>query len=681
MATCMSEENNLEDFTVVWLDANIDKTKDCLDTQTQLRQRINYLKTFTNADECVDYVTKIQNEKVFFIVSGTMGEIVVPLIYDVPQIHSIYVFCGNKAKQEKWTKQCEKVSGIYIDKQSLLKKLQENIESCSKQLLPMSIFSPEMNGERCLQDLREDHATFMWYYFLIRILLLMPATHTNLAKHEMLEECRLYYKDNPPELAKIEDFENKYEPEKAIWWYTSDCFIYRLLNKALRTQNIEAIFKFRFFIADLHKQLCYLHGQYRELLGSDIPPFLTVYRGQGMPRIDFERLKKCVGGQISMNTFLSTTLDRELALMYVVLDRSSIDNSKLESVLFEIQVNMNIKTKPFCNIDHLSKFDDEKEVLFSIGTVFQVEAVELIENNIWNVKLISSDEYDKRTEKLTAHLTKEIGNSPNLLTLGWFLYRLGDFDKAERFYWMLLKQLPANHGDIGTIYNNLGLLYKDKCDYIKAVDYYSLALQNYARTRQEFHPQIGTTYSNMSAAYLSHGDLDMAKTSLEMAYQILSHSYKSDNPLLASIYNQLGQISYMSGNYEEALKHHKKALNMKLTFLPSDHISMATTYSNIGAALKENDDLRESLNYYQKALTVCIQSMPTSHPDFAKNYNNIGLVYLKNGDTTSALQNFETAYQIGLGTLRPGHPDIIEYENNIETAKNKLKSNSQFKKK
>ncbi|CAF3990748.1 unnamed protein product [Didymodactylos carnosus] len=633
----MSDQYNLKDF-VVWLDANMDQTKDCIDTKVYLHEGINYLRTFNNPDNCIDYITSIQNEKVFFIVSGSMGEIVAPLIDDIQQIHSVYVFCCNKAKQE-WTKQCPKISGIFVDKQPLLAKIKEDIESCSKELLPMSIFSPKANGEHSLRDLSKENATFMWYHFLIRILLLMPATRTDLAKNEMLEECRLYYKDNQTVQNNINKFEKDYKSEKAVWWYTCDGFIYRLLNKALRTQNIEAIFKFRFFIADLQRQLCQLHHQYRQSLGSDISPFLTVFRGQVMTSVEVENLKRSIGGLISMNTFLSTTRKRDVAVAYA--GSGELCNSTLESVLFEIQVDMKIETKPFCYINQLSMFYDEEEVLFSIGTVFQVETIELMKNKIWNVKMILSGEHDKRSEALTTYFKKEIGKSPSVLTLGWFLNRLGDFDMSERFYRTLLKQLPSNHGDVGTIYNNLGLLYKDKGSCLEAVKYYELALKAYSTTRSENHPQIGATYSNMSAAYLSLSEYNMAEKTLKKAHCIFSHSLNPDHPSLASIYNHFGEIC-------------------------------------LGALYKEKDDTRTSLDCYKKALAVYTKSLPEKHLDFAEHHNDIGLVYMKNGNILTALTSFETARKIGLDNLRPNHPKIIEYQRNIETAKQNLESHSHF---
>ena len=71
----------------------------------------------------------------------------------------------------------------------------------------------------------------------------------------MVNVCRWEYRDNSNELNVIKEFTENYTSDQAIHWYTRDSFLYRLLNKALRSQNIDIIFKFRLIIADVYKQL------------------------------------------------------------------------------------------------------------------------------------------------------------------------------------------------------------------------------------------------------------------------------------------------------------------------------------------------------------------------------------------------------------------------------------------
>ena len=66
-------------------------------------------------------------------------------------------------------------------------------------------------------------------------------------------------KNNAAVLRAIDEFERDYEKHSPTWWYTRDCFVYRMLNKALRTCDIEVITKFGLFIKDLHCQLKCLH--------------------------------------------------------------------------------------------------------------------------------------------------------------------------------------------------------------------------------------------------------------------------------------------------------------------------------------------------------------------------------------------------------------------------------------
>jgi len=60
-------------------------------------------------------------------------------------------------------------------------------------------------------------------------------------KQKLSSLCKSGYKGNPTQLAIVREFENDYLPNKALWWYSRESFLYKILNKALRTQNIFAL--------------------------------------------------------------------------------------------------------------------------------------------------------------------------------------------------------------------------------------------------------------------------------------------------------------------------------------------------------------------------------------------------------------------------------------------------------
>ncbi|CAF4095714.1 unnamed protein product, partial [Adineta steineri] len=101
----------VQNFVVAWLDENIDEeiNIDCQNTIIKLREVVNAVNTFTNIEECVTFITDIKDEKVFMISSGTLGQTSVPIVHDMTQVNTIYIFCANTTRHEQWTQQWAKI--------------------------------------------------------------------------------------------------------------------------------------------------------------------------------------------------------------------------------------------------------------------------------------------------------------------------------------------------------------------------------------------------------------------------------------------------------------------------------------------------------------------------------------------------------------------------------------------
>ncbi|CAF3097599.1 unnamed protein product, partial [Rotaria sp. Silwood2] len=150
----LNNDQNLEELYLIWLDSNMNKTNDCKEIESQLRSINSYLKTFDNIDDFLHYIQSIgPEEKIFFIVSGNLGESTVPQIYNLSNIQSIYVFCHNKTKHKIWANQFKpKMKGVFNKKDLLYSKLTCDIQSCTKNFLPMSILSPDAK-QQSIRDL------------------------------------------------------------------------------------------------------------------------------------------------------------------------------------------------------------------------------------------------------------------------------------------------------------------------------------------------------------------------------------------------------------------------------------------------------------------------------------------------------------------------------------------------
>ncbi|UJR34621.1 hypothetical protein I4U23_027398 [Adineta vaga] len=173
------------------------------------------------------------------------------------------------------------------------------------------------------------------------------------ARKELIDVCHQEYKNDQKELQFIEEFRSQYVPDKAIHWYTRNTFLFRLLNQALRTQNIDIIFKLRLIIVDIYKEL-------NQLFQSNIhnPSIIHVYRCQPMILVEkLERLRNNLNGLISINSFLSTSTNKNIANRFV--KKMSLKPGETVGVLFEMTIDARIaKTAdtPFADIKAFSAY-------------------------------------------------------------------------------------------------------------------------------------------------------------------------------------------------------------------------------------------------------------------------------------------------------------------------------------
>jgi hypothetical protein len=105
-----SHNDNLETFSLIWLDTQVNTTEDNQQTQQKLREIINYLITFDDQHQCHQYILSFSaQDRLILIVSGRLGRQFVPQIHQLRQLCSIYVYCMDKEANEQWAKEFTKV--------------------------------------------------------------------------------------------------------------------------------------------------------------------------------------------------------------------------------------------------------------------------------------------------------------------------------------------------------------------------------------------------------------------------------------------------------------------------------------------------------------------------------------------------------------------------------------------
>ncbi|CAF3546858.1 unnamed protein product, partial [Adineta steineri] len=443
-------QRTAQNYLLVWVDANIDQAnKDCQDTLNQLKNVVNDVNLCTEPNQCIQVLNKVDKEHAFVITSGSLGQHLVPEIHDMSQLDAIYIFCGDKSRHQGWAQNWKKIKGIHTNIKSICQALQLAVKQCDQDTVAVSFLA--VNEMASTESLNQLEPTFMYTQLFKEILL--DIEYDRKAIKDLAACCREAFSGNPSELKIINEFERDYDPQKAIWWYTRECFTYKMLNQALRILDADIIINMGFFLRDVHQQIQQLHEQQVNSYGKK--PFL-VYRGQGLMQSDFEKLQKARGGLMSFNNFLSTSEDKEVSLHFA--QYASAEQNKV-GVLFIMSIDPCIKSTPFASTHEVSYFKEGDEILFSMHTVFRVNAIKQMDNKnqLYQVELQLTTDDDQQLRLLTDRIRKETDGNTGWERLGKLLLKIGQFNKAEELYNVLLEQ-TSNEVEKALYYNQLGII-------------------------------------------------------------------------------------------------------------------------------------------------------------------------------------------------------------------------------
>ncbi|CAF0954952.1 unnamed protein product [Adineta steineri] len=578
----------------------------------------------------------------------------------MPQLDAIYIFADNRSRYQEWTQNWTKIKGVHTDIKDICEALQSAVKQCDQDSIAISFHSVDEMAS--LENLNQLEPTFMYTQIFKEILFDMK--HDEQAIKQFIAYCRNNNRLSPNNInnlssINIDRFEREYHAQSAIWWYTFPTNIYSMLNCALRTLDANTIITMGFFMSHLHQQIQQLHEQ--QANSYEGKPFL-VYRGQGLMKSDLEKLQKTIGGLISFNNFLSTSIDKEMSLGFA---QSASENEDMVRIFFIMSIDPCIKSTPFASIKEESYFK-EAEILFSMHTVFRVGTIERMDNEteLYQVNLQLTSDDDQQLRVLTDWIRKEAGGGNGWERLGDLLLTIDQFDKAEELYNILLEQ-TSNEYNKGLYYNQLGLAKDAQGDYKKAIWYYEQALEIYQKALPSNHRHLATLFNNIGRVYYQMGEYSKPLSFYEQALEIQQKTLPSNHPSLAISYNNIGSVYRKMGEYSKVFSSYEKALEIHQNILPSNHPDLATSYSKLALVYRHVGEYSKALSSLEKDLEICQKSLPPNHPDFAHSYNNIGRVYESMGEYSKALFYYEKALEIDQETLPSNHPDLATSYGNM----------------
>ncbi|UJR34622.1 hypothetical protein I4U23_027399 [Adineta vaga] len=236
-----------EDAVLTWLVDN-NEQRPPIDRDI-LQTVIADVRVFSDPKEFIQCLAALYDEQVFVVLDQWRTSVLNEL-NDFSWILCIYLQgpydeCAN-----------DKVRGSNLDLSELFLLLARDVTIFRR---PSTHLTYRVsNKEASSHFIREQEARLVWSQLLLQAILTIPAPESKSAydnHKDAIDECFRFYQGDTTEQNRIRQFGSSYTPPQAIYWYTLDAFLYRVLNRALRTQNILVIYKFRYILQDVYRQL------------------------------------------------------------------------------------------------------------------------------------------------------------------------------------------------------------------------------------------------------------------------------------------------------------------------------------------------------------------------------------------------------------------------------------------
>ncbi|CAF4537889.1 unnamed protein product, partial [Rotaria socialis] len=410
------------------------------------------------------------------------------------------------------------------------------------------------------EDLSQGSIEFLLSQILKHVLSGLPKNEQ--AKHQMIQICKEHYWRNAKEIKRIEEFERTYQSRDAIRWYSKQCFAYELIDRALRTKDIELLYKLHPFVFDLSNSL---KREYMKSFSST-KGVLNVYRGVQLEKQEYEKLKKNRENVISTRGYLSTTRLKSKAETFC---NKSTKSRNTIPVLFQIECYLEQGDENTVFAD-ITQFTVDQEVLFDSNACFKINFIEETETYA-TVKMNVSNAGQTVVKEYLAFTKKETGEDNVKILFGKLLCSLAEYDKSKKYFELLFND--SNAEDLGRI---------------------------------EYH--IGR------ALYMK-GQLNEARKCYQRAYDDMQYKKQERTIHFAHLLNNLGIVSSDENKFNDALGYYLRALEIKEELYPNDNVDIARSLTNIGITLGDQGRRDESLYYYQRALRIYETSLPAGHID------------------------------------------------------------------
>ncbi|CAF2811717.1 unnamed protein product [Rotaria sp. Silwood2] len=130
---------------------------------------------------------------------------------------------------------------------------------------------------------------------------------------------------------------------------------------------------------------------------------VIVYCGQAILLDEFDKFKNSIGGLLSFNNFLSTSVNLNVSVQFAI---RAAENSKVNAVLCQMTIDPKKSSVPFAYLKENSSYKYENEILFTMHTILCMMDVQHIQDQYWLVNLNLTSGNDQTLKILTDRFRK-----------------------------------------------------------------------------------------------------------------------------------------------------------------------------------------------------------------------------------------------------------------------------------
>lgn len=378
----------------------------------------------------------------------------------------------------------------------------------------------------------------------------------------------------------------------------------------------------------------------------------------------FAKLETNINGILSFNNFFLANGNHDISLHFA---QHSLDKVNVVPVIFEIHIPSSSNSTPFASLDGIGYFLTETEILFPMHSIFRIQNIECMENQIWNIRLEMINDRDSDLCSLIDFMKNEIQGFNSMHRFGNFLIHTNEYDKAKYIFESIYSKLQTqNPEELAYIEDRLGKIYYEKEDWKNSLEHYGKSLDMKLTFLPDNHPQLALAHTNLASLFRRMNMFEEAIKHYRHALDIELKCTMADQQNMATCYMNIGDILVQLGHFEEAQHNLQDALKIQHNILSFNHPDLVKTQKHLFDVCHSMGHYRKALEYAKALLCIAQKSYPTNHFQIAIAHYNIAVCLDKLERYQEAIEEAEKAVKIGQHSYPLGHAEMSELESLLE---------------